>query len=202
MRGRDAASCRSRSPRSSHPEAPTPLPTGFWRSWSAGARPAPTRRRFRDRRRDRHRDRARPPRVHSGATHALRGAVAGASDRHLRPNARLCDGQRCGRSLGGDRLRFRLEVGPGSSVSVRSVAAAMAQPGPRGEASELAVTSWSATTQRSIGIHSRRSVWWAAITAYRCEFRRRARRLSACARVCRSAAKASSPDGSPCMNAS
>lgn len=41
--------------------------------------------------------------------------------------------------LGGDRLRLRLEVGPGSSVTVCSVAAAMAQPGPRGEASDLVV---------------------------------------------------------------
>lgn len=41
--------------------------------------------------------------------------------------------------LGGDRLRFRLEVGPGAHVSVCSVAAAMAQPGPRGEPSELEV---------------------------------------------------------------
>lgn len=41
--------------------------------------------------------------------------------------------------LGGDRLRFRLAVGPGARVTVVSVAAAMAQPGPRGEPSELAV---------------------------------------------------------------
>jgi urease accessory protein len=41
--------------------------------------------------------------------------------------------------LGGDRLRFRLEVGPGADVAVCSVAAAMAQPGPRGEPSELSV---------------------------------------------------------------
>lgn len=41
--------------------------------------------------------------------------------------------------LGGDRLRFRLEVQEGAGVSVRSVAAAMAQPGPRGEPSHLAV---------------------------------------------------------------
>jgi urease accessory protein len=41
--------------------------------------------------------------------------------------------------LGGDRLRFRLEVGPGAHVVVSSVAAAMAQPGPRGERSELSV---------------------------------------------------------------
>jgi urease accessory protein len=41
--------------------------------------------------------------------------------------------------LGGDRLRFRLDLQPETRVSVRSVAAAMAQPGPRGERSELAV---------------------------------------------------------------
>lgn len=41
--------------------------------------------------------------------------------------------------LGGDRLRFRLQVGPGAHVAVCSVAAAMAQPGPRGEPSELSV---------------------------------------------------------------
>jgi urease accessory protein len=41
--------------------------------------------------------------------------------------------------LGGDRYRFRLEVGAGAHVSVCSVAAAMAQPGPRGTASELVV---------------------------------------------------------------
>ncbi len=41
--------------------------------------------------------------------------------------------------LGGDRLRFRLELQPGSRVVVRSVAAAMAQPGPGGERSELAL---------------------------------------------------------------
>ena len=41
--------------------------------------------------------------------------------------------------LGGDRLRFRLVVGPGAHVSVQSVAAAMALPGPRGEASESVV---------------------------------------------------------------
>lgn len=41
--------------------------------------------------------------------------------------------------LGGDRLRFRLELQPGSRVMVRSVAAAMAQPGPSGHRSELTV---------------------------------------------------------------
>ena len=41
--------------------------------------------------------------------------------------------------LGGDRLRFRLELEAGAQVVVRSVAAAMAQPGPRGERSELSV---------------------------------------------------------------
>ncbi len=39
--------------------------------------------------------------------------------------------------LGGDHLRFRLEVGPGAHVMVRSVAATMAQPGPMGEPSLL-----------------------------------------------------------------
>jgi urease accessory protein len=37
--------------------------------------------------------------------------------------------------LGGDHLRFHLEVGPGAHVTVRSVAATMAQPGPTGESS-------------------------------------------------------------------
>jgi urease accessory protein len=41
--------------------------------------------------------------------------------------------------LGGDHLRFRLELGAGARVVVRSVAAAMAQPGPHGERSELSV---------------------------------------------------------------
>jgi urease accessory protein len=39
--------------------------------------------------------------------------------------------------LGGDTLRFRLHVGPGAHAVVTSVAAAMAQPGPRGEHSTL-----------------------------------------------------------------
>ena len=41
--------------------------------------------------------------------------------------------------LGGDHLRFRLEVGPGAHVRVRSVAATMAQPGATGEPSVLDV---------------------------------------------------------------
>jgi urease accessory protein len=41
--------------------------------------------------------------------------------------------------LGGDRLKFRLQVGPGARVEVCSVAAAIAQPGPRGVHSELFV---------------------------------------------------------------
>jgi len=41
--------------------------------------------------------------------------------------------------LGGDHLNFRLHVGRGASVTVCSVAAAMAQPGPHGEQSELVV---------------------------------------------------------------
>jgi urease accessory protein len=41
--------------------------------------------------------------------------------------------------LGGDRLRFRLELEPGTQVDVFSVGAAIAQPGPRGESSELVV---------------------------------------------------------------
>jgi len=41
--------------------------------------------------------------------------------------------------LGGDRLKFRLHVGPGAHVTVCSVAAAMAQPGSRGEQSELSI---------------------------------------------------------------
>lgn len=41
--------------------------------------------------------------------------------------------------LGGDHLRFRLEVGPGAHVVVRSVAASMAQPGPSGEPSLLEI---------------------------------------------------------------
>lgn len=39
--------------------------------------------------------------------------------------------------LGGDRLRFALTVGAGCHVVVRSVAASLAQPGPRGDHSEL-----------------------------------------------------------------
>jgi urease accessory protein len=41
--------------------------------------------------------------------------------------------------LGGDTLHFKLEVGPGARVAVGSVAAAIAQPGPLGEPSELVV---------------------------------------------------------------
>ena len=41
--------------------------------------------------------------------------------------------------IGGDRLLLRLEVDAGARVSVCSVAAAMAQPGPRGDASELSI---------------------------------------------------------------
>ena len=41
--------------------------------------------------------------------------------------------------LGGDRYRFRLEVGAGAHVTVCSVAAAMAQPGPHGIGSEMVV---------------------------------------------------------------
>jgi len=41
--------------------------------------------------------------------------------------------------LGGDRLSFRLELLAGARVMVRSVAAAMAQPGPHGEHSEQAI---------------------------------------------------------------
>jgi urease accessory protein len=41
--------------------------------------------------------------------------------------------------LGGDRLHFKLAVGAGARVAVGSVAAAIAQPGPLGEPSELVV---------------------------------------------------------------
>ena len=41
--------------------------------------------------------------------------------------------------LGGDRLSFRLELLAGTRVMVRSVAAALAQPGPHGEHSEQSV---------------------------------------------------------------
>jgi urease accessory protein len=41
--------------------------------------------------------------------------------------------------IGGDQLRFRLAVGPGANVTVCSVAASMAQPGPRRERSDLVV---------------------------------------------------------------
>src|SRR5262245_29375050 len=41
--------------------------------------------------------------------------------------------------LGGDRLRLRLTVADGARVVVRSVAAAMAQPGPTGARSKLAI---------------------------------------------------------------
>ena len=41
--------------------------------------------------------------------------------------------------LGGDRLCFRLELEAGAHVAVRSVAAAMAQPGPHGQPSQLDV---------------------------------------------------------------
>ena len=41
--------------------------------------------------------------------------------------------------LGGDRLHFKLELGRGARVAVGSVAAAIAQPGPLGEPSELFV---------------------------------------------------------------
>ncbi|MEY2443483.1 MAG: urease accessory protein [Ilumatobacteraceae bacterium] len=45
----------------------------------------------------------------------------------------------CAGPLGGDRLHLRLELEDGAHVSVRSVAAAMAQPGARDDRSELAV---------------------------------------------------------------
>ena len=41
--------------------------------------------------------------------------------------------------LGGDRLHFKLELGAGARVAVGTVAAAIAQPGPLGEPSELLV---------------------------------------------------------------
>lgn len=41
--------------------------------------------------------------------------------------------------LGGDHLTFRLCVGAGAAVDVRSVAAAMAQPGPSGQPSTLTI---------------------------------------------------------------
>jgi urease accessory protein len=41
--------------------------------------------------------------------------------------------------LGGDRLHFKLSIGSGAQVTVGSVAAAIAQPGPCGEPSELLV---------------------------------------------------------------
>jgi urease accessory protein len=54
--------------------------------------------------------------------------------------------------LGGDHLRFRLEVGPGTHVTVRSVAATMAQPGPTGEPSLLEV---------ELVVHERATLDWA-----------------------------------------
>lgn len=54
--------------------------------------------------------------------------------------------------LGGDHLRFRLEVGPGAHVMVRSVAATMAQPGPTGEPSLLEV---------ELVVHERATLDWA-----------------------------------------
>lgn len=41
--------------------------------------------------------------------------------------------------IGGDTLRFGLRVGPGCSLVVSSIAAAMAQPGPHGERSQLTI---------------------------------------------------------------
>jgi len=41
--------------------------------------------------------------------------------------------------IGGDELRLDIEVGPGASLTMRSAAAAVALPGPGGEASTLAV---------------------------------------------------------------
>lgn len=41
--------------------------------------------------------------------------------------------------LGGDELRTDIELGPGAVVSARSVAASLAQPSPRGEASSSAI---------------------------------------------------------------
>jgi urease accessory protein len=54
--------------------------------------------------------------------------------------------------LGGDQLRFRLELGPGAHVMVRSVAATMAQPGPTGEPSLLEV---------ELVVHERATLDWA-----------------------------------------
>ena len=54
--------------------------------------------------------------------------------------------------LGGDHLRFSLEVGPGTDVTVRSVAATLAQPGPTGEPSLLEV---------ELVVHERATLDWA-----------------------------------------
>ncbi|MFM2071841.1 MAG: hypothetical protein RLZZ623_2104 [Actinomycetota bacterium] len=54
--------------------------------------------------------------------------------------------------LGGDQLRFRLEVGPDAHVMVRSVAATMAQPGPTGEPSLLEI---------ELVVHERATLDWA-----------------------------------------
>lgn len=54
--------------------------------------------------------------------------------------------------IGGDHLRFRLEVGPSAHVKVRSVAASIAQPGPNGEPSLLEV---------ELVVHDRATLDWA-----------------------------------------
>jgi urease accessory protein len=50
--------------------------------------------------------------------------------------------------LGGDRLRLEIEVGPGASLCLRTVAASVALPGPDGSASQVQISASVATGGR------------------------------------------------------
>ena len=105
--------------------------------------------------------------------------------------------------LGGDRLAFRLHVGAGARVAVCSVAAAMAQPGPHGEQSQLlvevvvdddAVLDWRPQPTVSVAGSDHR-------VDVRLSRRGHSQR-SRCAKACRWVAAANPPGDSRCTNES
>ena len=117
--GRAAATCRSRSPRSSSRAAPTSWPTGCARSWPRWqSRTLGAERRRRDRRRR--------PRSTSGSTPgvtpscdacAARCRCWCASSSRTAPTLTLAMVNGAAGPLGGDRLRFRLQLSaPGRRV--------------------------------------------------------------------------------------
>ena len=89
-------------------------------------------------------------------------------------------------------LHVPLEVGPGLGCRGRLGRRGDGSTRPAGRAIGAVGRSHRRTTaRRSTGVRSRRSVWWAAITASTCDCRRRARRRWRCAKACRSVAAAS-----------